>query len=113
MTTQLIAILDGTEMGRITRDKRARLSFTYNEEWRNEENAYPLSISMPLALTQHAHARIDPFLWGLLPDNQMVLDQWARRFHVSARNAFSLISVVGEDCAGAVQFVRPDPVSPR
>jgi len=108
MTTELKAILDGTEMGLITRDKRAKLSFTYNEEWRNAENAYPLSISMPLALTQHGHARIDPFLWGLLPDDQMVLDQWARRFHVSARNAFSLISVVGEDCAGAVQFVRPE-----
>ncbi len=108
MTNELIAVLDGTEMGLVTRDKRARLSFTYNEEWRNGENAYPLSLSMPLALTQHAHARIDPFLWGLLPDNQMVLDQWARRFHVSARNAFSLISVVGEDCAGAVQFLRPE-----
>jgi serine/threonine-protein kinase HipA len=108
MTTELTAILDGTEMGRVTRDRRARLSFTYNEEWRHAENAYPLSISMPLALTEHGHARIDPFLWGLLPDNQMVLDQWARRFHVSARNAFSLISVVGEDCAGAVQFVRPE-----
>ena len=69
MTTGLIAILDGTEMGRVTRDRRARLSFTYNEEWRSTENAYPLSISMPLALSQHGHARIDPFLWGLLPDN--------------------------------------------
>lgn len=108
MTAEIIAIVDGMEMGRVTRDRRARLSFTYNEDWRSAENAYPLSISMPLALLQHGHTRIDPFLWGLLPDNQMVLDQWARRFHVSARNAFSLISMVGEDCAGAVQFVRPD-----
>jgi serine/threonine-protein kinase HipA len=108
MTTELNAILDGKEMGRIVRDKRARLTFTYNEEWRTTENAYLLSISMPLALAQHGHARIDPFLWGLLPDNQMVLDQWAKKFHVSARNAFSLISAVGEDCAGAVQFVRPE-----
>jgi serine/threonine-protein kinase HipA len=108
MTTELTAILDGREVGRVTRDKRARLSFTYNEEWRGAENAHPLSISMPLALAQHGHARIDPFLWGLLPDNQMVLDQWARKFHVSARNAFSLISAVGEDCAGAIQFVRPE-----
>jgi serine/threonine-protein kinase HipA len=108
MTTELIAILDGREMGRIVRDKRARLTFTYNEEWRTTENAYPLSISMPMALAQHRHAKIDPFLWGLLPDNQMVLDQWAKKFHVSARNAFSLISAVGEDCAGAVQFVRPE-----
>jgi serine/threonine-protein kinase HipA len=108
MTTELIAILDGRQTGRIVRDKRARLTFTYNEDWRTTENAYPFSISMPLALPQHSHARIDPFLWGLLPDNQMVLDQWAKKFHVSARNAFSLISAVGEDCAGAVQFVRPE-----
>jgi serine/threonine-protein kinase HipA len=105
---ELIAILDGRETGRVARDKRGRLSFTYNEEWRAADNAYPLSISMPLALAQHGHAKIDPFLWGLLPDNQMILDHWARKFHVSARNAFSLIGAVGEDCAGAVQFVRPE-----
>jgi serine/threonine-protein kinase HipA len=63
---------------------------------------------MPLALLQHGHAKIDPFLWGLLPDDQMVVDQWAKKFHVSARNGFSLIGAVGEDCAGAVQFVRPE-----
>ena len=108
MTTELIAVLDGRETGRVVRDKRARLTFIYNEQWRTTENAYPLSISMPLALAQHGHAKTDPFLWGLLPDNQLVLDQWAKKFQVSARNAFSLISVVGEDCAGAVQFVRPE-----
>ena len=48
MTAELIAIIDRTETGRVTRDRRARLSFTYNEEWRNSENTYPLSISMPL-----------------------------------------------------------------
>jgi serine/threonine-protein kinase HipA len=37
-----------------------------------------------------------------------VLDQWGRRFHVSPRNAFGLIANVGEDCPGAVQFVRPE-----
>jgi serine/threonine-protein kinase HipA len=40
--------------------------------------------------------------------NAIVLDHWARKFHVPARNAFSLIAHVGEDCAGAVQFVEPD-----
>jgi len=43
-----------------------------------------------------------------LPDNEMVLERWARKFQVSARNVFGLISHVGEDCAGAIQFVRPD-----
>ena len=49
-----------------------------------------------------------PILWGLLPDNERVLDRWAKKFQVSARNVFALISHVGEDCAGAVQFVTPD-----
>src|SRR6266478_1810809 len=108
MTKELVAIIEGREMGRVTRDKTGRLSFTYNEQWRNAADAYPLSISMPLALSQHGNAKIDPYLWGLLPDNEMVLDHWARKFHVSARNALALIACVGEDCAGAVQFVRPE-----
>jgi len=108
MTKELIAIIEGREMGRVVRDKTGKLSFAYNEQWRNAQDAYPLSISMPLALSEHGNAKIDPFLWGLLPDNANVLDHWARRFHVSARNAFGLIANVGEDCAGAVQFVQPE-----
>jgi serine/threonine-protein kinase HipA len=37
-----------------------------------------------------------------------VLARWAAKFQVSARNVFALISHVGEDCAGAVQFVTPE-----
>ena len=107
MSEELVAILDGRETGRVVRDDRGRLSFAYKEVWRDAAEAYPLSISMPLALAEHGHAKIDPFLWGLLPDNEMVLDRWARKFQVSARNAFGLIACVGEDCAGAIQFVRP------
>jgi len=108
MTKELVAIIEGLEMGRVTRDNTGRLFFTYNEQWRNAADAYPLSISMPLALTEHGNAKIDPFLWGLLPDNAGVLDHWGRRFHVSPRNAFALIANVGEDCPGAVQFVVPE-----
>src|SRR5208283_4142696 len=108
MSKELIAILDGRETGRVVRDNRGRLSFTYKEAWRTAADAYPLSISMPLALAEHPNAKIDPFLWGLLPDNEIVLGNWARKFHVSPRNAFSLIACVGEDCAGAVQFVQPE-----
>jgi len=104
----LIAILDGHQVGHVTMHPGGRLSFTYDEAWRRASDAYPLSISMPLALAQHGHAKIDPFLWGLLPDNEVILDQWARRFHVSARSAFGLIAAVGEECAGAIQFVQPE-----
>lgn len=96
MNKELIAILDGRETGRVARDPHGRLSFTYTEDWRTAENAYPLSLSMPLALARHANDKIDPFLSGLLPDNEMVLDRWATKFQVSARNAFGLVGAVGE-----------------
>ena len=107
MTNQLIALLDGREVGMV-HYKNARLSFVYTDEWRADPDAYPLSLSMPLASAEHGHARIEAFLWGLLPDNDRVLENWGRRFQVSPRNVFRLITHVGEDCAGAVQFVRPE-----
>jgi serine/threonine-protein kinase HipA len=108
MTQELIAIFGASEVGRIRRTQNGKLSFRYNDEWRTRSSSYPLSLSMPLASTEHKHDRINAFLWGLLPDNERVLQTWSRKFHVSARDAFGLISHVGEDCAGAIQFIRPE-----
>jgi len=108
VTEELIVLLGGREIGRARRDAKARLSFVYDRAWREAEEAYPLSLSMPLAAVEHGPRVVEPFLWGLLPDNERVLDRWAQKFQVSARNPFALIAHVGEDCAGAVQFVRPE-----
>lgn len=105
--SELVALLDGKEVGRV-RSARNRLSFAYEEAWRNDADAYPLSLSMPLGAKEHGPTPSEAFLWGLLPDNEAVLARWANRFQVSARNVFALLSHVGEDCAGAVQFVTPD-----
>ena len=108
MSSELIALLDGIEVGRVSRDARGRLRFIYNGDWHNAADAYPLSLSMPLGAQEQGRSVVEAFLWGLLPDNELVLARWAAKFHVSARNVFALISHVGEDCAGAVQFVTPE-----
>jgi hypothetical protein len=51
MTKELIAVLDGQLTGRVVRDGRGRISYTYDENWREAENAFPLSLSMPLPVT--------------------------------------------------------------
>jgi serine/threonine-protein kinase HipA len=107
MTERLIALLNGQELGTVDYQS-ARLSFTYAKAWREADDAYPLSLSLPLGSATHGHARVDAFLWGLLPDNDRVLQAWGKRFKVSPRNAFRLITHVGEDCAGAVQFILPE-----
>lgn len=108
MTNELVALLDGKEVGRVHKDARGRLIFVYDRDWREARGAYPISLSMPLGAEEHGPAAVQSFLWGLLPDSDRVLDRWAKKFQVSARNVFALISHVGEDCAGAIQFVTPD-----
>ena len=110
MTERLIALADGCLLGEIRCDARGRLSFEYDALWSEDDSAYPLSLSMPLTVRDHNHDKIEPWLWGLLPDNESVLARWSRRFQVSARSAFSLLTVTGEDCPGAVQLVRPERV---
>jgi serine/threonine-protein kinase HipA len=104
---ELHVLLGGLQVGRVLRNK-GRLRFIYDSAWRDRADAFPLSLSMPRVLSEHGHAVTDAFMWGLLPDNEQVQERWARRFQVSAQNAFALLAHVGEDCAGAVQFVRSD-----
>jgi serine/threonine-protein kinase HipA len=108
MTNELVALLDGKEIGRVQRDARGRIKFVYDDAWRKAPDAYPLSLSMPLGAKEHGRSVTEAFLWGLLPDNERVLARWAAKFQVSARNVFALISHVGEDCAGAIQFMTPN-----
>jgi serine/threonine-protein kinase HipA len=105
--SELVTLLGDDAIGVVRRDRNGRLTFVYDEAWRRERDAVPLSLSMPLAGAEHGHAAVDAFVWGLLPDNERVLDGWAKQFHVSARSAFALLTHVGEDCAGAVRFAQP------
>lgn len=86
----------------------SRTHFTYSDPWLSRRGAYPLSQSLPLRPGPHTGAPLVNFLWGLLPDNERTLDAWGRQFQVSARNPAALLAYVGEDCAGAVQFVRKE-----
>ena len=106
----LVVLMNRVEAGRLDYE-RGRLIFTYAEHWREQEGAIPLSFSMPLTVASYAGAEVGAFVWGLLPDNEQIIQEWARRFHVSPRQPFGLIGAVGEDCAGAVQFVDPDRIA--
>ena len=48
MTNELIALANGRKMGSVVY-RNARLSFIYEESWRQDGWSYPLSLSMPLA----------------------------------------------------------------
>ncbi|MCB1087551.1 MAG: type II toxin-antitoxin system HipA family toxin [Verrucomicrobiae bacterium] len=111
MSEILEALHDGRRVGRLTQESD-RLAFAYAEEWRDRPDAFPLSLSMPLARRDHPDSVVRPFVSGLLPDDGEVLRRWGQRFHVSPRNPFRLLAHVGEECAGAIQFVPPERSAP-
>jgi serine/threonine-protein kinase HipA len=105
----LVVVMGGRTVGVVTQ-RSGRLELVYDDAWRDDASATPLSLSLPLARRVHGDAVVRPFLWGLLPDSDQVIERWARTYQVSPRNPFALLRHVGEDCAGAAQFVEPDRV---
>lgn len=104
----LVVILEGSPIGQITRDDNWRLRLTFDDGYRNDPTATELSVSMPRAVAVHTDASVTPWLWGLLPDNDRVLDRWGKEFHTTTSSPFGLLGTkVGHDCAGAVQFAPP------
>ncbi len=63
---------------------------------------------MPMARLEHPDRQVRPFLEGLLPDNHRLIQRLGSLYRVSPRNAFGLLTHVGEDCAGTIQFTAPD-----
>lgn len=107
----LAVLLEGRVAAEIRQDSGGEYVLRYSEEWRDAEDGYPISLSMPLAQARHPDGAVRPFLAGLLPDNERILEQWGRRFGVSPRNPLALLQHMGEDCAGAVQIVPDAEVS--
>lgn len=104
---ELLVLMHGRPCGVVTQANN-RLSFAYDRTWLGNPSAFPISMSMPLGETEHGHDAISAYMWGLLPDNELTLDTWAKQHHVSANNCFSLLGAVGLDSPGAIQFVTPE-----
>jgi serine/threonine-protein kinase HipA len=105
----LTVLLEGRPVGMVERLASGALRLRYSDGYRDDPTATLLSVSMPPSEEVQGNARLTPWLWGLLPDNADVLARWGRDFGVSVASPFPLLGThVGHDCAGAVQFCRPD-----
>jgi serine/threonine-protein kinase HipA len=108
VTTPVLAVLlGGRRIGEVRAGRGGRVELTYDDTYRSDPDAVVLSLSLPLVARAHRGPAVEAFLWGLLPDNDRILEGWGRRFHVSARSALAVLAHVGEECPGAVQLVAP------
>lgn len=106
MAEELTVILAGRKAGTISRVSRySDPTFTYDEEYL-QTGTVPLSTRMPLAPGVASAKRLASFLEGLLPENQTTRQRWATNLAADDASPFALLSKMGWECPGAVQFAR-------
>jgi serine/threonine-protein kinase HipA len=109
INNELCLLLGDQVAGRVTRLSGGKLVFEYDPAYAADSRATPISVSMPIRVTTHTDSHITPWLWGLLPDSDEVLNRWSQTFQVSSRSPFSLLSTpLGLDCPGNIRLVPPN-----
>jgi serine/threonine-protein kinase HipA len=107
-TQTLTVLMNGRRIGVLVSKAQRHVELRYDEDAADDPAAVPLSVSMPLAGRRYRGAVLDNWLQGLLPDRSEVLQRWRRDFGIRRLDVFALLWHLGEDVAGAAQFVRPD-----
>jgi serine/threonine-protein kinase HipA len=68
MTRTLDIWWDGRIVGQLTQNQHGELGFAYAPEWLNDEEAQPLSASLPKRAEPFGRRECRPFFGGLLPE---------------------------------------------
>lgn len=101
MARKLDVYLRDLKIGILEQDTNANLSFTYNDTYRQLENAQAISVSMPLSAQPYSSAIAKPYFSGLLPD-ESARRRLAAALGISDTNAFGMLEIIGGECAGAL-----------
>lgn len=104
----LRVLLNGRNVGLLARASSGAIDFRYAREWLEWENAIPVSLSLPLREDRYIGAPVIAVFENLLPDSKAIRDRVAARVHAAGTDAFSLLSKIGHDCVGALQFIADD-----
>lgn len=112
-TQSLVIWLNGTPVGTWV-TSGADHSLTYFSEWLMDEQARPLSLSLPLRPASEPYkGKIEGNIVGnyfdnLLPDSDQIRKRLAARFKTDGSSPHQLLAAIGRDCVGAVQLLHQD-----
>jgi len=95
-------------VGLLTKDPGGAIAFAYDRDWLAADNATPVSLSMPLREERFIGAAVAAVFDNLLPDSAPLRRRIAERVGAAGDDAFSLLSAIGRDCVGALQFLPGD-----
>jgi serine/threonine-protein kinase HipA len=103
----LNVFLNGRHVGQLRKDTSGAIEFQYDPSWLAWESSIPVSLSLPLREERFIGAPVTAVFENLLPDNDSIRRRVAERSGAAGTDPYSLLTAIGRDCVGALQFV-PD-----
>ena len=97
--------LNGRLVGQLRRETTGAIDFRYDAIWLAWDKAIPVSLSLPLSEQRYIGAPVVAVFENLLPDNKDIRRRVAERSQAEGTDSYSLLSAIGRDCVGALQFI--------
>lgn len=101
----LRVLLNNRPVGRLEKESSGAIHFRYEESWLAKGDAIPVSLSLPLREDAYCGERVTSVFENLLPDSDVLRRRIAEKVGARGTDAYSLLSEIGRDCVGALQFI--------
>lgn len=98
--------LNNRVLGYLVKESSGAIAFTYDSSWLLWEHAIPVSLSLPLRENKYIGAPVIAVFENLLPDSDSIRKHVAERVGATGLDAYSLLTKIGRDCVGALQFLQ-------
>lgn len=98
---------DDRLVGTLERGRDGALTFTYADGHLEDDDAVPVSLSLPVREERFVGDAVEAVIDNLLPDELGVRRAIATRTHADGVDAFSLLATIGRDCVGSLRYL-PD-----
>lgn len=103
----LRVIINENLVGVLTKEVSGAVQFSYAPEWLAGQHSFPVSLSLPLREDAYRGQPVSAVFENLLPDSDTIRRRVAERVGAEGTDAYSLLTRIGRDCVGALQFL-PD-----
>lgn len=87
-------------------DESGLVSFAYDQDY----DGPALSTNIPVSNRTYGQQVMNPYLFGLLPDSEDQRKAIAAEFDARPNNPVALLSHIGLDCPGGVQFCAEEDI---
>src|SRR5688572_11499335 len=104
----LRVLLNNRLVGHLLKESTGAIEFRYDRDWLAGRAPIPVSLSLPLREDAYKGEPVIAVFDNLLPDSDLLRKRVAEKVGAAGTDAYSLLSEIGRDCVGALQFLPED-----